>query len=59
MKKIGVFSILWMVSTTVRADEVDVSVAPGQPVTKLLLVVGVVAVGLLFYIRYRRARNKS
>ncbi|MFN8349678.1 MAG: hypothetical protein U0X91_32055 [Spirosomataceae bacterium] len=59
MKKIGFFFLLWVTSSGVRADEVDVAVVPGQPVTKWLLTVGIVALGLLFYIRYRRARNRS
>ncbi|AXE19443.1 hypothetical protein DR864_17680 [Runella rosea] len=60
MKKLFFLVAQFMVSS-VWADEVgnyNQSSQSNDSSTELLLVAGVVAIAALFYIRYRRARNK-
>jgi hypothetical protein len=60
MKKLFFLVAQFMVSS-VWADEVgnyNQSSQSSDSSTELLLVAGVVAIAALFYIRYRRARNK-
>ncbi|NBB19721.1 hypothetical protein GVN20_10195 [Runella sp. CRIBMP] len=60
MKKLFFLVAQFMVSS-VWADEVgnyNQSSQSSDSSTELLLVAGVVAIATLFYIRYRRARNK-
>ncbi|RDB03775.1 hypothetical protein [Runella aurantiaca] len=60
MKKLFFLVAQFMVSS-VWADEVgnyNQSSQSSDSSTELLVVAGVVAIAALFYIRYRRARNK-
>ncbi|WP_428653994.1 hypothetical protein [Runella sp.] len=60
MKK-AFFSVAQLLAVSAWADEVGVGKGspPNYYVSELLLVIGVLAVAGLFYIRYRRAHNKS
>jgi LPXTG-motif cell wall-anchored protein len=59
MKKIFFLPIIFLVSVA-WADEIGESNPSGeQQISEVLLVAGVMALGGLFYILYRRTRNKS
>lgn len=59
MKKIF-FLVSFLISSVAWADDIEEPNPSGeQQVTEVLLVAGIIALGGLFYVRYRRARNKS
>ncbi len=57
MKKLII--MLFVIPLAVSADEVGEYAQPNRPLSELWLVAGVLALGILFYVRYRRERNKS
>ena len=59
MKKVF-FLVALLINSVTWADEIGDSNPSGeQQISEVLLVVGVIALGGLFYVRYRRTRNKS
>ena len=49
-----------LIESVAWADEIGESNPSGeQQISEVLLVAGIIALGGLFYVRYRRARNKS
>lgn len=59
MKQVS-FLFAFLINLVTWADEIGESNPSGeQQISEVLLVAGVLALGGLFYIRYRRTRNKS
>lgn len=59
MKKVF-FLVGFLIASVAWADDIGEPNPSGeQQVAEALLVAGIIALGGLFYVRYRRARNKS
>lgn len=59
MKQVS-FLFAFLINLVTWADEIGESNPSGeQQISEVLLVAGVLALGGLFYVRYRRTRNKS
>lgn len=59
MKKV-LFLVSFLMASVTWADEIGEANPSGeQQISEVLLVAGIIALGGLFYVRYRRARNKS
>lgn len=59
MKKVF-FLVSFLIASVAWADEIGEPNPSGkQQISEVLLVAGVLALGGLFYVRYRRSRNKS
>jgi len=59
MKKVFFLPTIFIVSVA-WADKIEESNPSGeQQISEVLLVAGIIALGGLFYILYRRTRNKS
>lgn len=54
------FLVALLIDSVAWADEIGESnPSDEQQISEVLLVAGIIALGGLFYVRYRRTRNKS